>query len=396
MERAELWARARRILCVRLDGMGDVLMTTPALRALREAHGGARELTLLASPAGSALLDLLPDVDDVIAHPVAWMKSSDRADPAAHRRLLDEVRRRRFDAAVIFSVCTQSALPAAMLCYLAEIPLRLAHCRENPYQLLTDWVPDAEGDGALRHEVRRQLDLVAEIGAKPDGEALSVRIPARGFEEAAAALAGAGVGEGGRAERVLDRASFIVIHAGATAPSRRYRPAGFAEAAAELARRGHRIVFTGSVADRPLIDAIRSQAGAPTWSLAGRLSTAGLAATLSLADVLISNNTGPVHLAAAVGTPVVDLYALTNLQHTPWMVPSRVLYRDVPCKGCLRSVCPLGHHACLALVAPSAIVRAATELLDGAVVAPARTVPSRSVSSDPSRERHAESSPARP
>jgi hypothetical protein len=65
-----------------------------------------------------------------------------------------------------------------------------------------------------------------------------------------------------------------------------------------------------------------------------------------------------------VGTPVVDLYALTNLQHTPWMVPSRVLFHDVPCKECLASICPLGHHACLRLVHPSAVVDAANDLLD--------------------------------
>jgi ADP-heptose:LPS heptosyltransferase len=82
-----------------------------------------------------------------------------------------------------------------------------------------------------------------------------------------------------------------------------------------------------------------------------------------MATVVVSNNTGPVHLSAAVGTPVVDLYALTNLQHTPWMVPSRVLFHDVPCKGCLKSVCPLLHHACLALVSPSDVVAAALDLV---------------------------------
>ena len=87
-----------------------------------------------------------------------------------------------------------------------------------------------------------------------------------------------------------------------------------------------------------------------------------LVAVLSLADVLVSNNTGPAHLAALVGTPVVDLYALTNLQHAPWGVPHRVLFQDVPCRGCLRSVCPEGHHLCLRGVAPEAVVRAVHDL----------------------------------
>jgi ADP-heptose:LPS heptosyltransferase len=79
--------------------------------------------------------------------------------------------------------------------------------------------------------------------------------------------------------------------------------------------------------------------------------------------VLLAGNTGPVHLAAAVGTPVVDLYALTNPQHTPWAVPSVVLSRDVPCRWCYSSVCPEGHHRCLRGVTPREIVEAALSLV---------------------------------
>jgi ADP-heptose:LPS heptosyltransferase len=84
---------------------------------------------------------------------------------------------------------------------------------------------------------------------------------------------------------------------------------------------------------------------------------------IARATLLISNNTGPVHVAAAVGTPVVDLYALTNPQHTPWGVRHRVLNHDVPCKYCYKSICPEGHHHCLRLVRPEQVVGAAIELL---------------------------------
>jgi ADP-heptose:LPS heptosyltransferase len=77
----------------------------------------------------------------------------------------------------------------------------------------------------------------------------------------------------------------------------------------------------------------------------------------------VAGNTGPVHVAAAVGTPVVDLYALTNPQHTPWMVPSRVLFNDVPCRWCYSSVCPERHHRCLRGVHPEQVVAAALDLL---------------------------------
>ena len=88
-----------------------------------------------------------------------------------------------------------------------------------------------------------------------------------------------------------------------------------------------------------------------------------LAALIAEADLLIGNNSGPVHLAAAVGTPVVDLYALTNPQHTPWLVPSRVLFRDVPCRFCQKSLCPEGHHRCLSGVSPREVAAAAIALM---------------------------------
>jgi ADP-heptose:LPS heptosyltransferase len=98
--------------------------------------------------------------------------------------------------------------------------------------------------------------------------------------------------------------------------------------------------------------------------LAGCLEFAELCAVIEAADLLVSNNTAPVHIAAAVGTPVVDLYALTSPQHVPWQVPHRLLYRDVPCRYCYKSVCPAGHHDCLTRVAPAEVAEAVRALLD--------------------------------
>ena len=132
-----------------------------------------------------------------------------------------------------------------------------------------------------------------------------------------------------------------------------------------LADQGCRVVFTGSGDDEiALVEHIQRSVRAPTASLAGRLDLAELGAAIERADVMVVNNTGPAHMAAALGTPVVDLYALTNPQHTPWQVPARVLSHDVPCRNCYKSVCPQGHHDCLRRVAPQAVVAAARELLE--------------------------------
>jgi ADP-heptose:LPS heptosyltransferase len=163
---------------------------------------------------------------------------------------------------------------------------------------------------------------------------------------------------------VHEAAPWAVVHPGATASSRRYPPEAFAAAARRLVRDvGCTLVFTGTDAERGLVAGIQRTMGVPSHSLAGALDVAELAALIALAPVLIANNTGPVHLAAAVGTPVVDLYALTNPQHTPWKVANRVLFADVPCKYCYKSVCPQGDHACLRQVPPDAVVAATEDLL---------------------------------
>jgi lipopolysaccharide heptosyltransferase II len=352
---AGAWRDAARVLCVRLDALGDVLMTTPALRALRAGAPG-RQLTLLASPAGARVAALVPEVDDVIVYEAPWMKATaPRRDSKDEYAMAERLRRERFDAAVIFTVYSQNPLPAALLCFLADIPLRLAHCHENPYQLLTDWVADPEPSRLVRHEVRRQLDLVAAVGCAVADERLSLRVPAAARARVRAELRGLGLA--GR--------RWVLVHPGASAPSRRYPLGRFAEAARRLARAADAdIVVSGGPAETDLVEEMRRAIGARAHAIAGSLDVAGLAALVAEAPLLISNNTGPVHVAAALGTPVVDLYALTNPQHTPWAVDHRVLYRDVPCRYCYKSVCPEGHQHCLSLVEPDEVVTAALELLE--------------------------------
>jgi lipopolysaccharide heptosyltransferase II len=360
------WDAAGRVLAVRLDAMGDVLMTGPAVRALAE---GGRRVTLLTSRSGAAAAELLPGVADVIVYDAPWMKASAARSAAPDRAMIDRLRAGRFDAAVVFTVYSQNPLPAAMLCLLADVPLRLAHCRENPYHLLTDWVRETEPEAGVRHEVRRQLDLLAAVGVRTADERMRVTLPAEAV---------AHVRQTVRWLDLDDGRPWAVVHPGATAPSRRYPPGLFAEACRRLARaHGVRLVFTGDAGERPLVDEVREAIDAPTESLAGELDLAELAALVAAAPLLVSNNTGPAHLASAVGTPVVDLYALTNPQHTPWLVPSRVLNHDVPCRWCYRSVCPEGHHDCLRRVEPAAVVAAALELLGEP--APPRVAANRSL-----------------
>lgn len=359
-ERAARWRAARRLLLVRLDNLGDLLMTTPALAAVRATLPAAR-LTLLTSPSGVALAPHLAGLDAAIAFDAPWVRSArtgrEESSPGGEElALVERLRALRIDAAIVFTVCTQSALPAALLCRLGGIPLRLAYSRENPYDLLSDWVPETDvlGDG-MRHEVARQLALVGRVGFHTADERLR-------FSYAVEDVA--------RLQRAMQEAGldplrpYFVVHPGASAASRRWPPERFGLAAEEIARAsGCVAVFTGDAAESDCVEAARAPMSAPSVSLAGRLGLGELGALIAGAELLVSNNTGPAHLAAALDTPVVDLYALTNPQHTPWKARSRVLNHDVPCRNCLQSQCPEGHHDCLRGVAAQEVVRASLELM---------------------------------
>ncbi|MGI0484559.1 lipopolysaccharide heptosyltransferase II [Pantanalinema rosaneae CENA516] len=349
------WHSANHILCIRLDTIGDVIMTTPAIRALKTSQPG-RRITLMTSAAGAAIAPQIPELDDLIIYDAPWLKATAlRVNSEPEYAMIERLRQAEYDAAVIFTVYSQNPLPSAFLCYMAGIPLRLAHCHENPYQLLTNWIKDPEPEQLTRHEVQRQLDLVASVGCEVNDDRMRLQVDATIKYQVRQNLAVMGVD--------LQR-PWVVIHPGATAPSRRYPPEHFAIVARQLVQTsGIQVIFTGTHSELELVESIQRAMKVPSHSLVDRLNLAELTALLSIAPLLISNNTGPVHIAAAVGTPVIDLYALTNLQHTPWGVPNRVLFHDVPCRICYKSICPEGHHNCLRLVLPETVVQATLELL---------------------------------
>ncbi|MFN8499511.1 MAG: glycosyltransferase family 9 protein, partial [Anaerolineae bacterium] len=261
------------------------------------------------------------------------------------------LRARQFDAAIIFTSFRQSPLPAAYLAYLADIPLRLAASIDGPGSLLTTRHKHPEH---MMHEVERGLDLVAAVGLATDNLDLALRVP----DEARRSLA----------ERLpladLPR-PLVVVHPGCSMPARTYPWEMFAASADLLAERlGATIVLTGVADERPLTERIAARMTRPALSVAGDLSFPEFAALIEAADLTITNNTGPMHISAAVKTPVVALFALTNPppQWGPWRVPHRQLYHEVACRLCYSRVCPTD-HACLRQVTPEMVAEASVELL---------------------------------
>ena len=325
------WERAAHVLCIRLEQPGDVLATTPAIRALAQSLRG-RRITLLASPSGARAARSIPEVDDVIAYDAPWLANAVPPGALADLAMRYALALRRFDAAVVFTGRGQDALPAATLCRLAGIPLRLAHCREHPGDLLTHWQEEDAGP-VVRHEAQRQLDLVATVGARTDDERLSFAVRPQASWRVRMKLEEAGLEV---------KRPWLVIHPAAPADSRRWCAEHFGEMADLLAQvLDVQVVITGDAAQRGLCEAVRRRAGRRAWNLAGHFALEELAAALDMAALVVTNDAHAVHLAAAVQTAVVVPDAPANVPHAPWRVANRVLAHGVTVRDAVADTCDL-------------------------------------------------------
>ncbi len=325
------------VLAVRLDNEGDVLLAGPAIRALARHHD---RVTLLCGPRGRHAAGLLPGVDEVLTWRAPWIDPE--PDPVDARDVDGIVRRVAAlapDAAVIFGSFHQSPLPTALVLRLAGVPFVAATSVDYPGSLLD--VRHRIGDDV--HEVERSLDLVRAVGcALPPGDdgRLAVRLPEPALE--------------------LER-PYVVVHPGASVPARAWAPAKNAALVEALAGAGRRVVVTGGPGERDLTARVAGDAGI---DLGGRTSFAELGAVLAGAACVVVGNTGPAHLAAAVGTPIAELYAPTvpAVRWRPWQAPHELLGMDVPCAGCRARECPVPGHPCLSAVEVGDVVAAVERL----------------------------------
>lgn len=344
------WIEARNLLAVRMDNAGDVVMLGPALRAVKETRPGAR-VTLLASPAGGRAAALLPWVDDVITWRAVWQDLGELPfEPARELELVRTLAERRFDAALVFTSFSQTPHTPAYACYLAGIPLRAGESKEFGGGVLTTAVPPAP-DGL--HQVERNLRLVQAVGFEPRGRALCVAVPWEARMGAPGLVARAGLDPG---------EPLILLHPGASARARRYPARRAGEAARLLGELGWQVLVTGVEREREGVEHVL--AGAPrARALVGATSLAEYAALVERAALVICGNTLPLHLADALGTPVLALYSGTDLeeQWRPRVTPSRLMRHPTPCHPCYRFDCPYD-LACLDFSGEE-VAHAALELL---------------------------------
>jgi ADP-heptose:LPS heptosyltransferase len=340
------WDGVDRLLVVRPDNLGDVLLTGPALVALRSAAPRA-ELDLLASPAGAAAAQLLPEVDETVVARVSWQQIAVTAEPP-DTDLVFRIAARHYAAAVVLTSFSQSPWPAGYALQRAGVPLRAGMSKEFGGTALTHWVPAAD-DGL--HQADRALRLLDGLGVPTAHvpSTLHATVPGASQERAAAAVQGAG----------LDAAApYAVVLPGASCPSRRWPAERFRAMAALLAADGLPVVVTGPAAERDLVADVAARTPGVV-ALAGAFDVPDLAALLAGAAVAVTNNSGGMHLADAVGTPVVVLFAGTEDegQYRPRSVPSAVLRVPTACSPCRQFHCPFDLE-CLAIAPEDAALAA--------------------------------------
>lgn len=329
------------VLVVRLDSFGDVLLAGPAVRAVAAQ---ASRVTMLCGPRGEPAARLLPRVDDIVVWQAPWEgEGAPSVEDADVEGLVARLREQAYDTAVVLTSFHQSPLPTALLLRMARVRTIGADSVDHPGRLLDVRHQRLPG----RHEAEAALDVATALGFVPP------------------------VGDDGRL-RILPtpdttpltgNGPYVVVHPGTSAPARSWSADRHAEAVGLLADAGHRVVVTGGPDETTLT---RHVSGDTAVDLGGRTDPRRLAGVLRAADVLVSGNTGPAHLAAAVGTPVVSLFApvVPASRWGPHGVASVLLGdQGASCADTRARHCPVPGHPCLNDVTAQDVVRAVQKLL---------------------------------
>ena len=333
----------RTILVMRLYFVGDMLLATPVLEALKTRFPEA-SLAVLLKKRARAVLDGNPHVDEVLEYDGAaryhW--------PVWRWRLATELRRRRVDLAVDLT----GDLRSSWLMYAASPGFRVGFNHAGCGFLLDRRIPYV----AAGHVTDHLLSAVESVGAT-SAEPVP-RLYLRDDERAAASALLAGIG--------IDGAPFAVLSPGANWSFRRWPGERYALLARAIrSRTGLPSVVTGSRADAALAGRIVEESEGAARSLAGAAGLREFAAVASLARVFVGNDSGPLHIAAAVGTPVVALFGPnTPERFAPRGSPSRVLWRRYPCSPCDQRTCVRPEDPCMAAIDVEAAAAATESLLD--------------------------------
>ncbi len=343
----------KKLLVRATNWLGDAVMSLPALREIRHAHEGWR-IAILARP-WIADLYAREDVCDCI---IVYENQGRHKGLNGKRRLARELRAEKFDRAILL----QNAFDAALLAWAARIPERIGYVRDARGFLLTKGIPVPDRDGAPAHQRFYYLDLVRRAGLS---SAFSVCADIRlaGAEAAAAA------GREWWRRRGFPVAPWIGVSPGAAyGAAKRWLPQRFAATARDLAGElGAQVAVFGSPAETESARAIAAEIGERGHCLAGETSLADFIELVAACNLYLANDSGPMHVAAALGVPTVAVFGATDPIATgPSASWAKVIREPVTCAPCFLRECPIVEpvpHPCMRGVEVGRVVAAARSLL---------------------------------
>jgi predicted lipopolysaccharide heptosyltransferase III len=338
------------ILLVRLREIGDVVFTTPAVRAIRSHFPDAR-LTYIVEPLAAAVLQHNPDIDELLTVPRGRGPSGLVSDIALALRL----RARHYDLAIDF----HGGPRASLLTWLSGARRRIGYEVSARAWMYTDRVARSR-ELRARHSVENQWDLLAPLGIDPPDR---VSYPVTMCADAAAV---ARVDERLRRAGLARDDRIVVLHVSAGNPFRRWPLDRFVAVARALgAVKGRRVIVTSGPSERDAAAEVIAQSGAMAC---GEFSLPELRALLDRAALYIGGDSGPLHIAATTRVPIVGLYGPTlPARSAPWRDPRLAVASidagALPCRPCDQRVCAPGDFRCLTGIDAATVIAAAERLL---------------------------------
>jgi len=351
----------KRVVVRGTNWVGDSLMTIPALRALRRVLPDAH-ITLVIRPGTKGIFSDADFIDDVLVY--------DRKTAFSVVPQIREWKRRRFELAVLF----QNAFEAALIPFLAGVPLRLGYATESRQALLTHPLPLPDWRSS-RHEVFYYLYLVTALEqmlfgssticeAEPDA---SIQISEVRKTQAAEML---------RAHGVSGEDSVVAICPGSINSRAKRWPAGsYATLADRLIESKRRVLLIGSKDETDVSEDVTRRMRQQPIVLTGKTSLDQITAVLDRADLIVTNDTGPAHIGAALGRPTIVIFGPTNPLTTRPFAPEAVILRHPPdCAPCMLRDCPIDHRCMTAITVDEVFEQSQTLLKRGSFAKTVRSL----------------------
>ena len=339
--------KVKRLLIRSTNWIGDAVMTTPAVRAIRRNFPDAW-ISLLAKPWVASVFAHCPHVDEILTYDA----NGRHRGVGGTICLARELRAHRFDAAIFL----QNAIEAALIAFLAGISTRIGFDTDARRLLLTHPVPCTRAIKSI-HQTGYYLKMLEGAGLVSGSQALELSVGTRDRQQAGQILSTRGITPGRRVIGLNPSATF--------GPAKQWFPERYAALGDRLAEaHDAAILIFGGPSDRELGQSIAAMMKSPAVDLSGRTSLGEAMALIDRCDAFVTNDSGLMHVAAALNTPLVAIFGSTNSTTTsPYSDTSRIVRVPIECSPCMKPVCPLGHMKCMRKVTVEMVAQAVEALL---------------------------------